>query len=205
METLSKLFGNAAKIKIMRLFLSNDDVIFDNAEISKRTKVSLVNLRKELKIFESISLIKKRIFYKEVIKKVKGKEVVEKKKTSGWILDPSFSLLAPLKNLLIKGSPVAQKDIINRLKGGGVLKLIITSGVFIQEPDSRVDILIVGDNINNSYLERAISILESEIGQELKYFILETPDFNYRLGVYDKLLRDILDYSHKKIVNKLDF
>ncbi|MCK4918206.1 MAG: hypothetical protein KAS02_00255 [Candidatus Pacebacteria bacterium] len=205
METLSKLFGNAAKIKIMRLFLSNDDVIFDNAEISKRTKVSLVNLRKELKIFESISLIKKRIFYKEVIKKVKGKEVVEKKKTSGWILDPSFSLLAPLKNLLIKGSPVAQKDIINRLKGGGVLKLIITSGVFIQEPDSRVDILIVGDNLNSSYLERAIRILESELGQELKYFILETDDFNYRLGVYDKLLRDILDYSHKKIVNKLDF
>ncbi|MCK5285920.1 MAG: hypothetical protein KAJ58_01690 [Candidatus Pacebacteria bacterium] len=205
METLSKLFGNAAKVKIMRLFLSNEDIIFDNADISKRTKVSLVNLRKELKVFENISLIKKRVFYKEITKKVKGKEVIEKKKTSGWILDTNFSLLAPLKNLLIKGSPVSSKDIIGRLKGGGSLKLIITSGVFIQEPDSRVDILIVGDNINNSYLERAISILESEIGQELKYFILETPDFNYRLGVYDKLLRDILDYSHKKIVNKLDF
>ncbi len=201
METLSKLFGSAAKVKIMRLFLSNDNMVFDNDEISKRTKVTLPILRKELKGLEKISLIKKRIFYKEIINKKKG---LVKKKTSGWMLDPNFSLMAPLKNLLIKGSPLKTKDITNRLKGGGIFKLIIISGVFMQEPDSRVDILIVGDNLNNLYLERAIRILESEIGQELKYSILETNDFNYRLGVYDKLLRDILDYSHKKIVNKLD-
>ena len=188
----------------MRLFLSNDDMVFDNEEISNRTKVPLVTLRKELNSLEKISLIKKRIFYKELVKKKKGKEVIEKKKMNGWMLDPNFSLLAPLKNLLIKGSPVATKDITDRLKGGGVIKLIITSGVFIQETDSRVDILIVGDSLNYSYLEKVIHILESEIGQELRYSILETADFNYRLGVYDKLLRDILDYSHKKILNKLD-
>ncbi len=201
MEVLSKLFGSTAKVKIMRLFLSNDDKIFDNAEISKRTKVNIVTLRKELKVLEKISLIKKRVFYKEIISK---KKELKKKKTNGWMLDPNFSLLAPLKNLLIKGSPIRSKEITKRLRGGGVLKLIITSGVFIQEPDSRVDILIVGDNLNNSYLERALRILESEIGQELRYSILETNDFNYRLGVYDKLLRDILDYSHKKVLNKLD-
>ena len=204
METLSKLFGSAAKVKRMRLCLSNDDMVFDNEEISNRTKVPLVTLRKELNSLEKISLIKKRIFYKELVKKKKGKEVIEKKKMNGWMLDPNFSLLAPLKNLLIKGSPVATKDITDRLKGGGVIKLIITSGVFIQETDSRVDILIVGDSLNYSYLEKVIHILESEIGQELRYSILETADFNYRLGVYDKLLRDILDYSHKKILNKLD-
>ncbi|MBU4536820.1 hypothetical protein KJ603_02155 [Patescibacteria group bacterium] len=131
---------------------------------------------------------------------------MEKRKStnSEGVLNTNFSLMAPLKNLLIKGSPISSKDITNRLKGGGVLKLVITSGVFIQETDSRVDILIVGDGLNNSYLEKAIGILESEIGQELRYSILETADFNYRLGVYDKLLRDILDYSHKKIINKLD-
>lgn len=204
METLGKLFGSIAKVKIMRLFLSNDDMVFDNEEISSRTKVPVATLRKELNALEKISLIKKRIFYKEIIKKKNKQEVVEKKKMSGWVLDTNFSLLAPLKNLLIKGSPLSSKDITDRLKGGGTLKLVITSGVFIQETDSRVDILIVGDNLNNSYLEKAIGILESEIGQELRYSILETADFNYRLGVYDKLLRDILDYSHKKIVNKLD-
>ena len=204
METLSKLFGSTAKVKIMRLFLSNDDMVFDNEEISRRTKVPLVTLRKELNVLSKISLIKKRVFYKEIIKKKRGKEVMEKKKMNGWVLNLDFSFLAPLKNLLVKGSPVASKDITDRLKGGGVIKLIITSGVFIQEADSRVDILIVGDNLNTSYLEKAIHILESEIGQELRYSILETADFNYRLGVYDKLLRDILDYSHKKILNKLD-
>ncbi len=204
METLTKLFGTSAKVKIMRLFLSNEDQVFNNADISKKTKVSLANVRKELNILEKINLVKRKVFYKEIEKKKAGKIIIEKKKNNGWVLDKSFSLLSPLKNLLIKSSPLESKEIISRLKKGGNLKLVIISGVFVQEKDSRVDILIVGDNLDNSYLDRAIHTIESEIGQELIYSVLETADFIYRLGVYDKLLRDILDFSHKKLINKLN-
>ena len=204
MEILSKLFGSSARVKIMRLFLSNDDMVIDNAEISQRAKVSAAETRKEMVLLEKIGFVRKRTFYKEIEKKKKGDVVLEKKKTNGWIMDPNFSLIAPLKNLLIKSSPIESKDIISRLKNGGTLKLIITAGIFVQDNDSRVDMLVVGDNLNNAYLDRAIKILESEIGQELRYVILETPDFNYRLGIYDKLIRDILDFSHNKILNKLD-
>lgn len=204
MEILSKLFGSAARVKIMRLFLSNEDMVFDNIEIAHRTKVDSTNVRKEINLLEKISFVKKKTFYKEIEKKKKGEFYLEKKKTNGWILDINFSLIAPLKNLLIKSSPLESRDIVNRLKNGGSLKLLITAGIFVQDKDSRVDMLIVGDNLNNAYLDRVIKILESEIGQELRYVILETPDFNYRLGIYDKLIRDILDFSHTKLINKLD-
>ncbi|MFH1402408.1 MAG: hypothetical protein ABIG87_02155 [Patescibacteria group bacterium] len=204
METLSKLFGSADRVKIMKLFLSNDDQVFDNGEISGRAKVKPIIARKELALLNKIGFIKKKTCYKEVDKKSGNKIKTEKVKTNGWILDANFSLTAPLKNLLIKSSPLKSKEVIERLKNGGVLKLVITAGVFIQDSDSRADILIVGDNLNNSYLEKAIHILESEIGKELRYVILDTPDFKYRLGVYDKLLKDILDFSHKKLINRLD-
>ncbi|MFH0846124.1 MAG: hypothetical protein V1851_01850 [Patescibacteria group bacterium] len=205
MEILSKLFGSVARVKIMRLFLSNEDWAFDNEEIAKRTKVPTTGVRKEVSLLEKVGFIKKRVFFKEIEKKKRGEIYVEKKKTNGWILDVNFSLLAPMKNLLIKSSPLETKEIVDRLKNGGTLKLLITSGIFIQDSDSRVDLLIVGDNLNVNYLDRAIKVLESEIGQELRYVVLDTPDFNYRLGIYDKLIRDILDYSHKKLINKLDF
>ena len=201
MEILSKLFGSSAKVKIMKLFLSNPDRIFDNNEVSKRAKVILTTLRKELNTLEKIQFIKRKTKNKKFISSTTRQK--GGKKIAGWLLNPDFSLSVPLKNLLIKDSSLEPKEITGRLKGAGTLKLVIISGVLIQNEDSRVDILIVGDNLNNSYLERAIRVLESEIGRELKYVVLDTNDFKYRLGVYDKLLRDILDYSHKKLINRL--
>jgi len=208
MDILSKLFGGSAKVKIMRLFLSNLERVFDNTEIATRAKVALPTLRKELNDLNKIGLIKKKVHYKDSEKNKNNRAFSSPQrhksvKSCGWILDKDFPLLAPLSNLLIKKSAFSPKEIIAKLKKGGQLTAVIVAGVFIQDKDSRVDILIVGDKLNNAYLERALSVLESEIGQELKYVILETADFKYRLGVYDKLLRDILDYSHKKIINKL--
>ncbi|MCK4386751.1 MAG: hypothetical protein KAV41_01540 [Candidatus Pacebacteria bacterium] len=205
MEILSKLFGSSARIKIMKLFLSNPDDVFNNKEISKRAKVVLATVRKELNLLDKISFINKKAAVAKIKKTASAiRRSKNGKKASGCILNPNFPFLAPLQNLLIKNSPLESKEIIGRLKGGGKLKLVIASGVFIQDLDSRIDILIVGGDLNNAYLERALRILESEIGQELRYVILDTPDFEYRLGVYDKLLRDVLDYPHKKLINKLN-
>ena len=52
-------------------------------------------------------------------------------------------------------------------------------------------------------MERVIRSIEAEIGKELRYASFETPDFRYRLGMYDKLVRDILDFPHKKVVDKI--
>jgi hypothetical protein len=52
-------------------------------------------------------------------------------------------------------------------------------------------------------LERAIRDIESEVGKELTYAAFKTDDFIYRLGMYDKFIRDILDYPHEKILDKI--
>ncbi len=164
METLSKLFGSSAKVKIMRLFLANPDTVFNNDETSKRAKVSLVITKKEIKNLKKIKLIKDKVFYREREvtssasrrKDGKGKKVtIEKKKIKGWILNEKFPLIVPLRNLLIKSNRLEKNEIIDRLKGAGLLKLVIVSGTFIQDEDSRVDTLVVGDSLNNHYWDRA--------------------------------------------------
>lgn len=196
METLSKLFGSVAKVKIMKLFLFNPEQVFDNVEISNRAKITIAISRKELNLLNKIKFVKKKSFFKE-------NKTGRKKRTSGWILDKSFPFLAPIQNLLVENGSLRSKEIVDKLKKVGNVKLLIVAGIFIQDMNSRADILVVGDNLNDSSLGRAIHILESEVGRELKYVVFETADFKYRLGIYDKLLRDILDYSHKKLINKL--
>jgi hypothetical protein len=68
-----------------------------------------------------------------------------------------------------------------------------------------VDLLVVGDNMKLSLLENIIKTIESEIGKEIRYAVFETQEFTYRYSVFDKLIRDILDFQHEKIINKLGF
>ncbi len=133
----------------------------------------------------------------------KGSRKINKSKFSGWTLDQSFPYLIPLQSLLINLSTIKDDYIINRLNQGGKAKLVILAGIFIEDPASRVDILVVGDKLKKKALEGVVKSLESEIGKELRYAAFDTADFKYRLSMYDKLVRDILDYPHKKILNKL--
>lgn len=189
METLAKLFGNESKVKIMRLFLFNEDTVFDTGEISERVKADISKVRKEVNLLEKIGLIKKRSH--------------KSSRKAGFVLNKQFDYLVPLQNFLINVEPFSDREIINRVSRVGSIKLIVVAGVFIQEPESRVDILIVGDHIKNSTLDNMIKNLEAEIGKELRYVYFTTEDFKYRLSMCDKLMRDILDYPHRKVLNKL--
>jgi len=80
------------------------------------------------------------------------------------------------------------------------VKFLLVSGIFIKNKDSRVDLLIVGDKMKRGKIEEGIRKLEAEIGAELVYAIFETKEFIYRLNMYDKLVRDILDYPHEVLL-----
>src|SRR3989344_3117654 len=202
METLEKIFGGVDKVKTMRLFLFNPQTSFDISDIAHRTKITNARARTETKNLEKIGLIKRRIISKGVsgLKKRTG----AKKKVQGWILDEKFTFLNSLQNFLINITSAQYQEIVEKLKKVGSVKLIILSGVFIQDNESRVDILIVGDKIKKGTLLHVISDIESHVGKEIKYTSFETPDFLYRLGICDKLVRDILYYPHKKVLNKLE-
>lgn len=185
------------------MFLFNSGTAYDVTQISDRTKESSSKVRREVHVLEKMDLIKRRVFYKTVHRKKGNKKIVGKVKTSGWILNTDFEFLAPLQQFLVNLNHLSPKDIARKLSKAGNMKLIIISGIFIQAPESRVDLLVVGDHIKKGSVENAIRTIEAEMGKEIRYAVFETADFQYRLGLYDKLIRDILDFSHEKIVNKI--
>ena len=202
-DILGKLFGSSSIVKIMRLFLFNPDMPHDTDDISRKVKVSKPSIRREILDLEKAGLIKKRSYFKKVEIGRGKKRKLKSKKTQGYILNKDFHYLSAIQNLLIKIPPFRSGELEKRFRGAGPVKLLIISGVFIQEWDTTVDLLIVGDHLNTSSVDRAVSTLESEVGKELTYAIFDTPEFEYRVNVCDKLIRDVLDYPHQKIVNKL--
>ncbi len=203
MDILGKLFGSEAKVRIMRLFLFNGELSFTNEDVAERTKTSISVTRHELTVLRQMKLVRRKSFLKRVLRKKGKASTFVSVRTQGWILDTSFAYFLELQRLLIDVSLLRGNELIRRLHTSGRLKLLITAGIFIQNSDSRVDLLVVADNLKRGALEHAIRGIESEIGKELKYAAFETTEFNYRLGMYDKLVRDILDYPHTVVLDRL--
>lgn len=203
METLTKLLGNDTKVKVLKQFIFNVDTPFDIAEVSLRTKESPAKVRKEISNLEKMHLIKRRVYYKNIPRNKNSRRTSLRAKANGFILNDNFQFLVPLQSFIISLNHLSPKELLKKLNRGGSIKLIILAGVFIQNPESRIDLLVVGDHLKIGTIESIIRTIESEIGKEIRYAIFDTVDFKYRLGLYDKLIRDILDYPHEKILNKL--
>ena len=183
MKSVSHIFGGEAKVKVMRLFIFNPGLTFSSAEVASRVKERSGKARRELNILTKAGLIKRR--------------------TKGYILNSSYVYLPAVENFLIDATPLTEREIIRKVSRAGTIKLILISGVFLHDRDSRVDILVVGDHLKQAKLLTVMSSIEAELGKELRYAAFDTLDFQYRLGIYDKLIRDILDSQHQKILNKL--
>lgn len=202
MEILEKLFGSSTKVKIIKLFLFNKDSVFDIATICERSQSNSSYVRKEIHNLEKAGFLKSKMFIKEV-KKQKNRRIVSlKKKTIGWMLDIKFPHIEALETFLAS-MPLGHKEMAEKIARSGKIQLLIVSGLFIKNEESRADLLVVGDNLKQNVLDNIIKSIESEIGKEIRYASFETSEFRYRHSMFDKLIRDILDYPHEKIINKI--
>ena len=181
MEILGKILNSSARVKIMRLFLLNKEKNFQNKDVIKRSRVNSDVVRRELKLLASAGFIKKH-------------GALE------WRFNSSFKYASEFEKLLISSDTLDKQGIADQFKKTGKIKLLLVSGIFIKNEDSRVDMLIVGDNMKRSKIEEELRKLEAEIGTELSYTIFDTKEFTYRLSMYDKLVRDILDFPHEVIL-----
>jgi hypothetical protein len=203
MDTLVAIFGSQARVRALRLFLFNENTAFFAKEVSDRIQCNIALAKKELNILVKINLVKKKHTVKEIEITKKKKVIIKKITGTGYILNEKFPYRDPLKNLLTVASIQADESLAKKFSSVGKVKLVIAAGVFIQNWDSRVDLLIVGEELNLPKVESIIRNIESEIGKEISYSAFETQDFEYRMGIHDRLVRDILDYPHVTLLDRL--
>ena len=171
----------------MRLFLFNDDSAFVLNDVAFRTSVPADSVRKELKVLLAAGIIKKKT----------GKDGV------AYAANRRFGHYVALQTFLRTTTSLSDTDMITALKKAGALRLVALSGLFSGAIETKVDLLVVGDKLDDKQLEKSVHQLEAELGRELRYAAFSTEDFRYRVGVYDRLLRDIFDYPHRTILDKI--
>lgn len=187
MEPLAKLFGSPARLKMLRLFLFNQSATLTAVEVSERTRLSPDVVRREVAELCSAGLLRK-----------KGART-----TARYQVDPRFEHLNALNEFIRETTSVRPQNILTAVRRAGTPKLVILAGFFMGIAEAQIDLLVVGDHLDERALVTAVRALEAELGREIRYASFATVDFRYRLGVYDRLLRDIFDYPHRVLIDKI--
>ena len=187
MERLGKLLGGRDRLKMLRLFVFNQESAYTLAEMSERTKLSKEAARRELADLLGAGLLRR-----------KGA-----RSPAEYQVNPRFEYLGPLTEFIRETTSVQPARIIAACKRAGTIRLIALSGFFTGILEPQVDLLVVGDNLDERALHSSVRALEAELGREIRYAAFPTADFRYRLGVYDRLLRDVFDYPHRLLVDRI--
>ena len=203
MDTLSRLFGSELRVKMIRLFLFNAGVAFDVEAIEKRMLSRQKLILGELAYIKRLGLAKE-VSTQKIVEVRKGKKTVEKRKrVKAFILNPRFEFTDALSEFFVRTHSLEHKTIIKKIEKTGRIKLVLISGVFTRDLESRLDLFVVGDNVNSASIDRIVKGIEADMGKDIRYAVLTAPDFAYRMSMNDKLVRDVFDYPYQLLVDKL--
>lgn len=197
-DPLSILFGSQARVKLLRFFLFNPSKEFTFDEISRRAKLVRRTARTEINALERAEVIKKKQIYAE--KEGSAKKV----RAQGYVLNKDFPDLQSLQTFLFETAPINGKTVLKHLRKAGSIDFLVVAGIFVRDFEQRLDILVAMKSLSNTKVENAIRALEAELGVEIRFAAFATEDLRYRVGMYDKLTRDVFDYPHQIVTDRVN-
>jgi len=203
-DTLVKLFGSEAKVRLLRLFLVNPTEVFDSKTLGTRIHMKPAAFSKDLRALLDMGYVRRgtRVITGAADDRVRGG--ARRKKLPGFVLARDFAYLQELSALLISQTPAVREQLAAGIRGAGKVSLIVITGTLLNAERRMVDLFIVGDKLKKPKIEKALKALEAEIGKEIMYAMMTTTEFRYRYGMYDRFLKDLFDNPHEIVLDKLD-
>jgi len=187
MVTFDNLFNSESKARIIKLFIYNSENAVSAKDVALRLNLGPRSVQKPIQELVESGLLRS--------KTTKG--------TKLFYVDQRCYFFKDLRTLVLKFAPVSFDKLTEDIKKIGSIKVVILGGVFLNTEKFRVDIFIVADKIKEGLFRKFLDNLEAEVGKEVTYATMSTKEFKYRMDMFDRFVRDILEFPHEKLINKL--
>ncbi len=181
------LFGSKARSRLIRFFLLNPGAEFSTVDVSEKTLVARPEASRELSRLGKMKMV--------IEHTRKGKKT--------FSVNEDFPFYTELKSLVSKLNVHAQSQVFRKLKIVGEVKLILISGLFLNYPKSKVDMILVVNNVNRTKLKHAIAHLEAEVGKEIRFVLMNMEELQYRLNMLDRFFIEFLEAPYEEVANKV--
>ena len=205
LKELGKIFGSAERVKLMRFFLAHPEMQIEIDEIVKRLRVKKPVLKKEIKNLETIGMLTPLLLEEDIEIKMKGgKTKIKTKVSDGSELNRKYMYAQKLAELLLDFRFINRDTLLEDLRKYGKIKLLSLGGLFLQDDNGKLDLLIVGDALDKEKIENYLKGLEADFGTEIKYVVYESEEYKYRMNLFDRLIRDFFKSKHEKIIDRMN-
>ena len=207
-DFLAQLLDNTIRARVFRLFFNAEEDAFSLEDITKRTQTkNAKSVAKELERLSRMGIIRT---YTEKVAIAESQTRARRKKPMRrkvWSLNQSCPHLGALRALTFATGLRADAEpmLLEKLRRVGRLRLVIMSSTFMsaRSGDAKIDLLLVGDSFDGKKMDAVLASIESERGREIRYAAFSPREYAYRLDVQDRLIRDLLDYPHQVLLDKL--
>jgi hypothetical protein len=186
-EIFSQLFDSRVKARLIKFFMLNDKDEYSFSELVQKNKMKAKDINRELGRLQKMKMIAGRMR--------KGRRFFHTNR--------DFIFYPELRNLVVKSNTMPECRSLSRVKNLGRVKLALISGVFLNYPKGKADLLIVGDELSKAKLKHLLESMEAEVGKEINYALLSPEEFKYRTDMLDKFIMDFLENPYEEIVCKI--
>jgi hypothetical protein len=197
---LEKLFGSNTRVKILKLFLLHPQEKYYIRQLSRDLKLQLNSVRRELENLEHFGILTSDI--RNEAGPASSKETAGGQEKKYFRANPDFVLFDEIKALIVKAQILYEKDFVRKLEAFGKVKLLVLTGIFVNNPNTLIDILLVG-KINKIKLVKLIKELEIELGREINFTVFDPREFKYRRDITDIFLYGILEGKKLIVIDEV--
>jgi predicted transcriptional regulator len=189
---IEHLFGSKTRLKVLRLFFKKSDESFYVREITRLIGSQINAVRRELANLEKSGVIMQT-------------EGVPDAGTRGgrqkyYTINKDCLLYGEIKALLEKSQLIDENNYIEEIKNkAGKLSYFVLTGIFVNNKVAPTDMLLVGA-VKLQTLDRILKKFERELGQNVRYTIMTTREYNERKQLMDKFLYELLEGPVVEIV-----
>lgn len=181
------LFGSRSRARLIRFFTMNPETEYTVTNIALKTMLSRSDVLHEVKRLAKMKFV--------IEKSRQGKKL--------YVSNTDFPFYLEMKTLVSKLNVNAQSQVFRKLKIIGEVKLILISGLFLNYAKSKVDMVLVVNNVNRTKLRHAIAYLEAEVGKEIRFVLMTSEELHYRLNMLDRFFIEFLEGPYEEVVNKV--
>ncbi len=182
--TFEQFFNSEIKSRLIKFFTYNHNKFYEVGDIARKLNLPNATVKSQLLRLLADGFLKS-------------------KSSKAFSVSYKFPYLQDIKNLVLQFPPVTDELLLKEITKIGQIKLFLIAGTLINEQKARADMLIVGNRVSEKKMEKFLRIVESNIGKEIRYVLLTTEEFKYRKNMFDRFILDVLEFPHKKLINKL--
>ncbi|OGY91092.1 MAG: hypothetical protein A3B30_04220 [Candidatus Komeilibacteria bacterium RIFCSPLOWO2_01_FULL_52_15] len=181
---LEQLFGSLSRARIIKFFCTHETERFYLRELARTLDIKVNGLSRELDNLENLGFL----------------TATNEDRKKYYAIDPTFPLREELKGIVSKSTLLLQRSVVRMLQDIRGVQVFILTGIFANQ-DTGTDILLVG-SFDRKRIQSLITGLSRSFYQNLRFTLLRSSEFRYRLEVTDKFIYAILNSSPITIVNK---